>query len=157
MPTSSFTTALTPRRKWNATAVTGTRHGNTASSSVRRLVRGGLRCFTTIRHAPTMNWTRPRNWPRTGLPAHLPRGMARRSNFQSHCIKSAELFSLAGAAPDQCPDRKPCAGFSLSGDCEQPFEEKPGRFIMYEMVGEQADRFATVECMLQLRDDSLNQ
>ena len=30
-------------------------------------------------------------------------------------------------------------------------------FIMYEMVGEQADRFAAVECMLQLRDDSLNQ
>ena len=28
---------------------------------------------------------------------------------------------------------------------------------MYEMVGEQADRFAAVECMLQLRDDSLNQ
>src|SRR5947208_1028130 len=157
MPTSSFTTALTPRRKWNATAVTGTRHGNAASSSVRRPVRGGLRCFTMIRRAPTSNWTRSRNWPKTVLPALLPRGMARRSNFQSHFTRSAELFSFAGAAPDQCPDRKPCADFSLCGDCEQPFEEKPGRFIMYEMVGEQADRFAAVECMLQLRDDGLNQ
>ena len=28
---------------------------------------------------------------------------------------------------------------------------------MDEMVGEQADRFAAVACMLQLRDDRLNQ
>ena len=28
---------------------------------------------------------------------------------------------------------------------------------MYEMMGQQADRFAAIECMLQLCDDILNQ